>query len=237
MTKHGIRLAPIDDTMLITYVLEGGAARPRHGRAVDAPLGYTPIAYDEVTGTGKSRGHLRPVPLDKALRLCRRGRRRDAAPASAAEAAPGARAHATLYETIERPLVPVVAAMEAAGIKVDRQDPAGAVRRFRRPHGARSSARSRTSPGTEFNVGSPKQLGEVLFDEDGAARRQEGQDRRLRHRRRHPGDAGADLGHPLPQKVLDWRQLAKLKSTYTDTLAERDRPDDGPGAHLLRAGR
>lgn len=118
--SHGIRLAPIDDTMLISYVLETGL----HGHGMDElsklHCDYTPITYDQVTGTGKSRVTFDRVPLDKATEY------------AAEDADVTLRLHhalkprlvperlTTLYETIERPLVPVIADMEACGILVDR---------------------------------------------------------------------------------------------------------------------
>ena len=91
--------------------------------------------------------------------------------------------------------------------------------------------------GREFNIGSPKQLGEVLFDEMGLRARQEGQDRRLCHRRRRAGGRWPPQGHALPQQVLDWRQIAKLKSTYADALVEQINPQTGRVHTSLRAGR
>jgi DNA polymerase-1 len=223
-SRHGLtEVASIDDTMLISYVLEAGA----HGHGMDAlaelHLGHKTIAYDEVTGTGKSRISFAEVPLDKA---------RDYA---AEDAEVTLRLHRTLkprlveqglltvYETIERPLVPVVVAMEAEGITVDR----AALQRLSNEFALRLDELEKSihkEAGHPFNVGSPAQLGKVMFDELGLTL----PDGRTPSKTKTGAYAtGADIlddlaatGHKLPQMVLDWRQLAKLKSTYTDALVE-----------------
>ncbi|MBA4095660.1 MAG: DNA polymerase I [Rhodospirillum sp.] len=226
MTKHGIALGPIDDAMLISYALEGGA----HGQDLDElstiDLEHTPIARGDVTGTGKSAVTFDTVALEKAL------------PYAAEKVDVALRLHQllkprlaqerllTLYETIERPLVPVVAAMEVAGIKVDARtlqalsaDFAGRIAQIERE--------IQDIAGSELNPGSPKQLGEVLFDKLKLPGGKKGKTGAY--------GTGADIleelaltsGHPLPQKILDWRQLTKLKSTYTDTLQNEIDPTTG----------
>ncbi len=223
--SHGIRLAPIDDTMLISYVLETGL----HGHGMDelAKLhcGYTPITYDQVTGTGKSRVTFDRVALDKATEY------------AAEDADVTLRLHhalkprlvpermTTLYETIERPLIPVVADMEAEGILVDR----AVLSDLSRDLGGRLAeleTEVHRLAGHPFNVGSPKQLGEVLFAEMGLAGGKKGKTGA------YSTDSAtleplAEQGHDIVQKVLDWRQLAKLKSTYTDSLQQQIDPKTG----------
>ncbi|HYE52652.1 MAG TPA: DNA polymerase I, partial [Azospirillaceae bacterium] len=217
--QHGLRVAPIDDTMLISYVLGTGA----HGHGMDElamrHLGHACITYDEVTGTGKARITFDRVPLDRAL-------------AYAAEDADITlrlhrvlrhdllRAHmVTVYETMERPLVPVVAAMETDGVLVDR----AALAELSRDLAQRLvelEADVHRLAGRSFNVGSPKQLGEVLFDEMGLPGGKKGKTGA------YSTDSSvleplAEMGHDIVQRVLDWRQLSKLKSTYTDALQEQ----------------
>ena len=226
MTKYGIDVAPIDDTMLISYVLEGGA----HGHGMDElselHLGHKPISFSEVAGSGKTQVTFDKVPLDKALNY------------SAEDADVTLRLHQVLkprlisdrllsvYETIERPLVPVVAAMECAGIKVDAKALQILSRDFEQRIGELEKEIHRIA-GTEFNVGSPKQLGEILFDQLNLPGGKKGKTGAYA--------TGADVleeltvtsGHPLPQKILDWRQLSKLKSTYTDSLQNEIDPTTG----------
>jgi DNA polymerase-1 len=219
MERHGIAIAPIDDTMLISYVLEGNAHGHETAELSELHLGHKTIAYEAVCGSGKARIGFEYAPLDKA---------RDYA---AEDGDVTLRLHqllkprlvdehlVTVYETIERPLVPVVAGMETAGIKVDREE----LHRLSREFAERLTeleAQIYKLAGHSFNIGSPKQLGEVLFDEmslDGGKKGKTG-----------AYATGADVleelaaqGHDLPARVLDWRQLAKLKSTYTDALLEQ----------------
>src|SRR5262249_51809338 len=162
MDRHGVAIAPIDDTMLISYVLEGSAHGHETAELSELHLGHKTIAYDTVCGSGKARIGFEYAPLDKA---------RD----YGAEAGDVMlRLHqllkprlieqrlVTVYETIERPLVPVVAGMETVGIKVDREE----LHRLSREFAERLTeleAQIYKLAGHSFNIGSPKQLGEVLF--------------------------------------------------------------------------
>ncbi len=216
LARHGIELGPVDDTMLLSFVLDGGL----HGHGMDElsqrHLGFKPISYKEVAGTGKAQVTFDRVPLDKAVDYAAEDADvtarlyRVLKPRLASERLVG------VYETIERPLVPVLAAMERNGIRVDPE-------RLERLSGDFEKRMSRLAgeihglAGREFNVGSPKQLGEVLFDEMGIPGGRKGKTGAYA--------TGADVledlaahGHEIPRLVLDWRQLSKLKGTYTDAL-------------------
>lgn len=225
LRKYGIAIAPIDDTMLISYALEGGA----HGHGMDElsrlHLGHETVSYDSVTGTGKDRIGFDEVAIADATRY------------AAEDADVTLRLHGalkprlfrervtTVYETLERPLPPVLVEMEAEGILVDRAELARLSADFAHRM-AEMEAEIHSLAGRSFNVGSPKQLGEILFDEmnlPGGKRMKTG-----------AWGTGADVledlaaqGHELPQKILDWRQLAKLKSTYTDALQGQINPVTG----------
>ncbi len=230
LARYGVKLQPYDDTMLISYVLEGGS----HGHGMDElaalHLGHKTITYDEVTGTGKARVSFAAVALERA---------RDYA---AEDAEVTLRLHQVLkprlvsehlmsvYETIERPLVPVVRAMEAAGVAVDRDE----LRRLSNEFAQRLVALERQIhklAGREFNIGSPQQLGKILFDEMGLALPEGDQPRKTKTGAYATGadvlEDLAALGHDLPARVLDWRQLAKLKSTYADALVDEINPQTG----------
>ncbi len=225
LRRYDVGISPGDDTMLMSYVLDGGS----HGHSLHElaalHLDIRTIAVTDVTGTGKSHVTFDLVPPDRALAY------------AAANADATLRLHRVLkplllterlvtpYETLERPLVPVLADVETAGIHVDR----GELERLSRDFAERQRALEQDIfrlAGHAFNVGSPKQLGEVLFDE-------------LRLEGGHKGKSGAyatgaDVleslaaeGHELPATVLEWRQLDKLKSTYTDALVEQINPRTG----------
>ncbi len=211
-----IHVAPIDDTMLMSYVLNAG----KHGHGMDTLaeryLGHATISYKDVTGSGKTQVSFAQVPLDKATMY-------------AAEDAdvtwrlwqvlkPKLRTDrlTTVYETLERPLVPVLAAMEREGIKVDRQMLSRLSADFMQRMAALESE-AYVQAGRSFNIGSPKQLGEILFDEMGL----EGGKKTKTGAWVTDGDVLEDLaaaGHPLPRTIVDWRALSKLRSTYTEAL-------------------
>jgi DNA polymerase-1 len=225
MARYGVEVAPIDDTMILSYVLEGGA----HGHGLDElatlMLGHTNIKYSEVTGTGKKQISFAEVALDKALDYAAEdaevtGRLyRQFHPRIATERM------ATVYETLERPLIPVLSDMERTGIIVDAPFLKELSGDFEK-RAADIAAEIHELAGHEFNIGSPKQLGEVLFDEmslPGGKKTKTG-----------AYATGADIledlaaqGHDLPARVVDWRQLTKLKSTYTDALVGQINADTG----------
>jgi DNA polymerase-1 len=223
--RSGIEVTPIDDTMLLSYVLEGGL----HGHGMDElaglHLGHTTVKYADVAGSGKAQVTFDRVPLADALRY------------AAEDADVTLRLHrhlkpkllaarlVTVYETLERPLVPVLARMERHGILVDAARLADLSEDFTLRLGQLESEIHGLAGGP-FNVGSPKQLGEILFDRMGLGGGKKGKTGAYA--------TGADVleslaaeGHELPQKVLEWRQLAKLKSTYTDALIGEINPETG----------
>jgi DNA polymerase-1 len=217
LSRYGIDLAPYDCTMLMSYVLDGGQAEHTIENLVRRSFEHELKPLKELIGTGKSLIAFAEVP-------------REAARDYAAERADAAlRLHMLLkarlvrermtafYETIERPLVPVVAAMECRGIKVDRAALAELSRDFAQRIAEIEQAIFR-AVGNEFNIGSTKQLGDVLFDKLGLPGGKKGK----------TGAYGTDASileelaplHEVPGHVLEWRQLTKLKSTYADALGE-----------------
>jgi len=220
-------LAPValDDTMLLSYVLDAG--RNKHG--LDdlsfLHLEHENIKFEDVAGKGKNQIPFTGVALDKALDY------------AAEDADMTGRLHArlkgrlvgermaTVYETIERPLIQVIVEMERAGIKADAETLKDLSKDFAKRM-AELEKKAHELAGEEFNVGSPKQLGEILFDKLGLEGGKKGKTGAY--------TTSADVleglaaeGHELPQTVLDWRQVQKLKSTYADTLVEQINPDTG----------
>uniref|UniRef100_UPI0003B6765B DNA polymerase I n=1 Tax=Pseudochrobactrum sp. AO18b TaxID=1201036 RepID=UPI0003B6765B len=216
MHRLGINIARFDDTMLLSYALDAGTGT--HGMDVLAErwLGHTTIPYKEVAGTGKSAVTFDMVPIDRAiaygaedadvtLRLWQVLKPRLAADGMA-----------SVYERLERPLVEVLARMEERGVSVDRQI-------LSRLSGdlAQSAAAIEdeiyTLAGEKMNIGSPKQLGDILFGKLGLPGGSKTKTGQWSTSAQVLEDLAAE-GHELPRKIVDWRQLTKLKSTYTDAL-------------------
>lgn len=225
LSQEKINVAPYDDTMVLSYLLDG----THHGHGLDElsqlHFDYQTIKYKDVVGSGKDEVTFDFVPLDKAC-------------AYAAEDAdmtfrlyqllktrlPQEQA-ASIYETIDRPLIPILSDMEKTGITVNLQKLKDLSQNFQeRLHSLEQEIYQEV--GHPFNLASPKQLGEVLFEELKLGTGKKGKSGSY--------GTGADVledlavqGHTLPQKLLDWRQLAKLKSTYTDALVEEINPHTG----------
>ncbi|MAF95840.1 MAG: DNA polymerase I [Rhodospirillaceae bacterium] len=225
LARHDIEVSPVDDTMLLSYVLDGGL----HGHGMDELartfLDLDTIKYSDVTGTGKARVTFDLVPLDKALDYAAEdaditGRLHRVLKSRLVE-----ESMVTVYETLERPLVPILRDMERLGIRVDGKE----LKRLSEDFGKRLGdleAEIHRMVDHEFNIGSPKQLGEVLFDELGLPGGKKGKTGAY-GTGAEVLEALIDHGHDLPARVLDWRQLAKLKSTYSDALMEQINPATG----------
>ncbi|MFD0916997.1 DNA polymerase I [Pseudahrensia aquimaris] len=212
----GIHIAPFDDTMLLSYVLDAG--RTKHGMDAlsEAILGHTPISYKDVAGTGKSAVSFAQVEIDKATAYAAEDADITLRLWKILKARLTAEGMNTVYERLERPLVPVICRMEARGISVDRQILSRLSGELAQKAAAIESEIYELA-GRKFNVGSPKQLGEILFDEmnlPGGKKTKTGQ---WATGAQQLEDLAAE-GHDLPRKIVDWRQLSKLKSTYTDAL-------------------
>jgi DNA polymerase-1 len=233
LRQHGIELlAPHDDTMLLSYALDAG--RWNHGmdELSTRHLGHTPIAFKEVTGGGKGRtgaskssakADFAQVPL------------RAATDYAAEDADVTLRLHSIfrdrlwregvtrIYEQVDRPLLPVVAEMELAGIRVDRNE----LVRLSAAYTVeidRLEQEIHALAGEPFTIASPKQLGDILFER-----------LKLPHGRRNAKSGAwatdaaelerlAEDGAEIAAKVLEWRQLTKLRSTYTDALQAQINP-------------
>jgi DNA polymerase I len=223
--QHGIVVSPIDDTMLMSFALDAG--RNNHGMddLSERLLAHKPIAFKEVCGTGKSQITFDRVPLDGATRYAAEDADVTMRLWHILKPRLSRERSTTVYETLERPLVPVIAGMEAAGVKVDVAE----LSRLSIDFATRMvqlEAQAHKQAGMPFNLGSPKQLGEILFDKmalPGGKKTASGQ---------WSTDAAMleDLAaqeHPLPRTIVDWRTLAKLKSTYTDNLRDAINPRTG----------
>jgi DNA polymerase-1 len=214
--QRGVKVAPFDDTMLISYALDCGKGGHGMDHLASEVLQHTTIKFSDVVGTGKNQKTFDEAPIAKAtayaaedadvtLRLWRALKPRLAAEGKA-----------TVYEMLERPLVPVIGAMERAGVKIDSQ----ALSRLSADFAQRMAmheAEAHALAGGAFNMGSPKQIADILFGKlnlPGAKKTATG-----------AWSTSADIleelaaeGHELPRAILNWRGVAKLKSTYTDAL-------------------
>ena len=224
LKRYGISVAPFDDTMLISYALNAGL----HGHGMDALseqyLGHTPIPIKDLLGSGKSMITFDKVPVDQATRYAAEDADITLRLWQVLKPQLHSKKVTTVYETLERPLSPVLAQMEMHGIQVDRDTLSRMSNAFAQKMAA-LEAEIHEMAGESFNVGSPKQLGEILFDKMGLEGGKKGKTGAYA--------TGADIledlatEHDLPARVLDWRQLSKLKSTYTDALQDHINPDTG----------
>ncbi|MCB2061565.1 MAG: DNA polymerase I [Novosphingobium sp.] len=230
LARYGIMVGPIDDTMVISFCLDAGRSQGGvggHGmdELAEAHLGHTCIAFKDVCGTGKKAISFAEVPLDKATAYAAEDAdvtwrlHRVMKPRLSDEGA------TRVYERVDRPLIPVVAEMERHGIKVDREKLAGLSKEFAEQMGVLEK-QIHDLAGEKFTIGSPKQLGEILFDGMGLKGGKKGKsgqystDQSVLERL-------AGEGVEIAGKVLDWRQLTKLRSTYTEALQAAINPDTG----------
>ncbi len=218
LSRYGIAVAPIEDTMLISYVLEAGL----HGHGMDELsklwLNHEPIPFKQVAGTGKAQKSFKHVALEPAT--CYAAEDADVTLRLYEHLRPRLIREGllTVYETLERPLPPVLAQMECEGIRIDPQR----LRELSQDFSMRMTeleTQAQALVGRPFNLGSPKQIGDVLFGEMALPG----------GKKTATGAWGTDAsiledlavqGHALPRVLLDWRQLSKLKGTYTDNLAQ-----------------
>ena len=226
LDKYGVTMAPLGDTMLMSYCVSGGLHAQGLDYLAERHLGHKMISFAEVCGTGKNQKNFSEIALDAATNYAAEDADftlrlydflRPQLPAS----------HVTrVYETIERPLIPVIVAMECAGIKVDTAVLQGMSSQFLVKIDALEKEIIALA-GMPFSVGSPKQLGEVLYD-----KLQLGGAKKSSKTGAYTTDAQtlealAEEGHVIAAKVLEWRQYSKLKSTYTDALPRAISPRDG----------
>ncbi|WP_228242734.1 DNA polymerase I [Porphyrobacter sp. GA68] len=222
LARHDITVAPIDDTMIMSFDLDAGRAEQGigggHGmdELSERHLAHTTLTFKDICGTGKKQISFGEVPLDKATQY------------AAEDADVTLRLYHQLkprlpleggtriYERVDRPLIPVVAGMERHGIRVDRAALSKLSDEFAHVT-ARLEGEIHALAGEPFAIGSPKQLGDILFDKMGYKGGKKGKS----------GQYSTDLtvlehlaanGAPIAGKVLEWRQLTKLKTTYTDAL-------------------
>jgi DNA polymerase-1 len=222
--RQGVDVAPIDDTMLMSSALFAGLHNHGMDTLAERYLGHASIPIKQLLGAGKAQITFDFVPLEEAVKYAAEDADVTLRLWQLFKPQLHRKSVTTVYEVLERPLVPVLAQMEMAGIAVDRDTLSRMSNAFAQKMAALEDE-IQTLAGRTFNVGSPKQLGEILFDEMGLQGGVKGKTGAYA--------TGADIledlatEHELPGRVLDWRQLAKLKSTYTDALQDHINPETG----------
>jgi DNA polymerase-1 len=220
--QHGIALHCIDDTMLMSYILDAG--RESHGMDAmsERYLGHVPVAFSEVAGTGKNQITFDHVSIDKATEYAAEDADVTLRLWNVLKPRLVAEHMNTPYETLERPMAGVLARMEGRGISVDRQVLSRLSGEFAQT-AARLEADIREMAGEPVNPGSPKQLGDIMFGKmalPGGTKTKTG----AWSTSASILEDLAEEGHEFPRRILDWRQVSKLKSTYTDALPEYINP-------------
>jgi DNA polymerase-1 len=229
--RHGIHVAPVDDTMVISFDLAAGRAEDGigggHGmdELSERHLGHTTLTYKDICGSGRKQIPFGEVPLDRATEYAAEDADvtwrlwKTLKPRLAEE-------HGTrIYERVDRPLIPVVAQMERHGIKVDRNALAGLSEEFSKET-ARIEREIWDCCGVEFTIGSPAQLGDVLFNKMGYKGGKKGKSGQY-STDQSILEGLANQGAPVARLVLEWRQLSKLRSTYTEALQAAINPATG----------
>ncbi|MEP1696666.1 MAG: DNA polymerase I, partial [Paracoccaceae bacterium] len=222
--RLGISIAPIDDTLLLSYAMHAGLHNHGMDLLSERYLSHQPIEIKSLIGSGKSQITFDKVLVDDAVKYASE----DADITLRLWQQFKPKLHksrvTTVYETLERPLVPVLANMEMNGIKVDRDTLSKMSNTFAQKM-AQLEDECHELAGGKFNVGSPAQVGEILFEQMELPGGKKGKTGKYAT----PADVLEDLAteHELPGRILDWRQLQKLKSTYTDALQDHINPDTG----------
>ena len=220
---HGINMSSMEDTMLMSYVLDAGKNRHNMDTLSEIHLGHKPIAFKDLVGSGKKQLNFSEVEIDKAkdyaaedaditLRLYKKFQK-----------SLKSEKMINIYETFEKPMLKILAFMEIEGIKIDKEFLKSLSSKFKKKIEKIEKEVFKLSK-KEFNIGSPKQLGEILYNELKIAD--------LKKTKKGSFATSAvvleDLafkGHKFPKLVLDWRQVSKLKNTYSDSLPEHLNPN------------
>lgn len=231
LARHGIQVAPIDDTMIMSFDLDAGRSEDGigGGHGMDElsarHLAHTTLTYKEVCGTGQKAIRFAEVPLDRATEYAAEDAdvtwrlHQSLKPRLSEESA------TRIYERVDRPLIPVVAQMERHGIRVDREQLSALSATFAQQIGA-LEGEIHGLAGAAFTIGSPKQLGDILFDKLGYKGGKKGKSGQY-STDQSILEGLAGQGAEIASKVLEWRQLSKLRSTYTEALQAAINPQTG----------
>ena len=224
LRRLGIELAPYDDTMLMSYVIDGGTAGGHDMPSLaEKWLGHTVIAFKDLVGSGKKLVTFDFVEIERATVYSTEGVDLALRLWQVLKAQLPGKSVVSVYERLERPLVPVLARMEERGITIDRQMLSRLSGEFAQRAAAYEDEIYQIA-GERFTIGSPKQLGDILFGRMGLPGGSKTKSGQWSTTAQVLEELAAE-GHELPRKIVDWRQLTKLKSTYTDALPEYINPE------------
>src|SRR5439155_7593125 len=216
LARHNIALGPFDDVMLMSYVLDAGRNSQDLASLASHHLSQTMLGFADIVGKGRMQVPFAQIEIARACPYCAENPAVSLKLWRLLKARLVAEGMNTVYETLERPLPPVLGEMERYGIMVDRPTLSRLSGDFAQVL-ARLEDEIADLAGERFNLGSPKQLGDILFGKmgfPGATKTPTG----AWSTRANVLEELAELGHALPSKILEWRQVSKLKSTYTDAL-------------------
>jgi DNA polymerase-1 len=214
--QRGIDLSPYDDTMLMSYVVDSGRISHDVATLTKRYFDHTVIDFNEITKAGKTRVSFDCVPIERAAEYAAEDADATLRLWHALKPRLAAEHMMNVYQTLERPMVAVLGRMEGRGISIDRQTLARLSSEFA-AESARLEEEAQKVAGQPFNLGSPKQIGDVLFGSmglPGGTKTKTG----AWSTSAQVLEELAEQGYELPQKILDWRQVSKLRSTYTDAL-------------------
>ncbi len=225
LARYGVDVAPFDDTMLMSYVLDCGKHQHNMDELAKRHLDYQTIKFSDLAGTGKKAKTFDQIPIKDAAKYAAEDADITFRLYDVLKPRLAAEGKATVYETLERPLAPVIVEMERAGVRIDASVLSKLSGDFAQRMGALEAEAYKLAD-EEFNLGSPKQISEILFDKlslPGGRKTAKG-----------AWSTKADIlemlaadGHELPRVILDWRGLSKLKSTYTDSLPNEINAETG----------
>ncbi|MEM1193978.1 MAG: DNA polymerase I [Pseudomonadota bacterium] len=225
LRHYGIDISPVDDTMLMSYALDCGRGNHNMDALAQRHLDHDTIKFSDIAGSGKNKKTFDQIAIAEAAKYAAEDADVTFRLAQTLKPRLADEGFATVYETLERPMVPVITRMEEAGVKVDRT----VLSRLSGDFAQRMAAFEASAydlAGEAFNLGSPKQISEILFGKLGLP----GGKKTAKGAWSTKADVLEQLaadGHDLPRAIMDWRSLSKLKSTYTDSLPQVIHPETG----------
>lgn len=218
LARYGVKVTPFDDTMLMSYALDNGKGGHGMDDLAQRHLDYQTIKFADIAGTGKKAKTFDQIPIKEASKYAAEDADITLRLYQTLQPRLAAEGKATVYQTLERPLAPVIVGMERAGIKIDASVLSKLSGEFAQRMGALEDEAYKLA-GNEFKLGSPKQVSEILFGDLGLPGGRKTKTGAWSTKAEILEELAAE-GHELPRVILDWRGLSKLKSTYTDSLPE-----------------